>query len=91
MEPVTNLYDRDKKVHSHGSATVTSHRILWMGPVRTRVAPPACALRQPAPGAPSLRGACAQLPVDGSGMCGVRRAFVCAGGARADGQIRAVH
>ena len=34
MEPVTNLYDRDKKVHAGGSATVTSHRILWVYPVR---------------------------------------------------------
>ena len=35
MEQMTNLYDRDKKVHVGGSITVTSHRILWVGPVRT--------------------------------------------------------
>ena len=35
MEQITNLYDRDKKVHVGGSITVTSHRILWVGPVRT--------------------------------------------------------
>jgi hypothetical protein len=39
MEPVTNLYDRDKKAHTGGSVTVTSHRILWMGPVRMCCAP----------------------------------------------------